>query len=59
MLFWTDEPLDQWIGVQKDPHHLHPYSVLIAGYVRARCTTLEEALTITRKVKQAFGEPPF
>ncbi len=54
MRFFVDFPLEQWIVIQKDPHHLHPWSVVIGSFVRARYTTQEEAKELVKRLHEAF-----
>ncbi len=54
MMFWADFPLEQWIEIQEDPSHLHPWSVVITGFVRARYTTKEEAEGLVDRIHAAF-----
>ena len=55
MIFWLDKPLEQWIYVTKEKHHKHPWSVMVGGSVRARCTREGEAKILVERMKAAIG----
>jgi len=56
MRYWLDLPLAQWIYIQEDKYHRHPYAVMIGGYVRARYTTKSEANDLVKRIYSAFEE---
>lgn len=53
MRFWFEDP-DQWVYVEKERYHQHPWSVVIGLFVRARYTTKREADECARQLKAAF-----
>ena len=56
MRYWVDLPLEQWIYVAEEPHHLHPWGVYVGGAKRAQFTTEEEALALQHRLFKAFEE---
>jgi hypothetical protein len=54
MRFWADFPLEQWIEIREEQNHLHPWAVVIAGFVRARYTKKEEAEGLVDRIHKAF-----